>query len=222
VDDPARQDFIAKIARASVDGEHLEHDEIVAFLGLLFIAGGETTDKAMANMWWNLLNAPEQYAEVLADPSLWDAAFSETMRYTAPVTTEDRFARKEVEWHGVVIPEGAIVRVNLGAAHHDESVFADPGRFDIHRGDLQLGKELRSGGSTEDGRSGHLGFGLGKHFCIGYELARMESIIGSLLLIDRCGPPALAPEAVKSHLSLSRSLRCVVPDVPLLLPGGRG
>lgn len=220
-DDPARQDFIAKISRASVDGEHLEHDEIVAFLGLLFIAGGETTDKLMGNMWWNLLRSPEQYEQVLADPALWDAAVSETMRHSAPVTTEDRFTRAEVEWHGVVIPEGAMVRVNLGAGHHDDTVFADPARFDIHRTDLHLGKERRYGGSDEPTRSGHLGFGLGKHFCIGYELARTEAIIGSRLLVERCGPPALAPEAADSYLMLSRSLRAVVPDLPLLLNRGR-
>ena len=215
VDEPTRTDLIAKIARASVDGEHLDHEEIVAFCGLLFIAGGETTDKAMANMWWNLLHHPGQFAEVLADDVLWDSAFSETMRYSAPVITEDRFATRPVHWHGVDIPEGAMVRVNLGAAHHDETVFADPGRFDIHREDLHLARELRYGGSTEPGRSGHLGFGLGKHFCIGYELARTESVVGSRLLVERCGVPHLAPEAVGARLTIGRSMRAVTPDVTL-------
>jgi len=216
VEDPARTDFIAKIARASVDGERLDREEIVAFCGLLFIAGGETTDKAMANMWWNLLHHREQLDAVLADESLWDAAFSESMRLSAPVVAEDRFAMRDVEWHGVRIPAGAMVRINLGAANLDDTVFARPETFDIARHDLHLAKELRYGGSTEESRSGHLGFGLGKHFCIGYELARTEAIVGSQLLVERCGVPQLAPEAANAHLTLTRSMRAVVPDVPLM------
>ena len=208
VDDPARADLIAKIARAEADGERLDHDELVAFCGLLFIAGGETTDKAMSSMWWHLLTMPDVLKEVLETPALWDNAFSETMRRTAPVVSEDRFTRSGVEWHGVEIPVGARVRVMLGAAHLDESRFADPERFDLHRLDLNLGKELRYGGSTEGGRSGHLGFGLGKHFCIGYELARLESIVGSRLLVERCGVPLLDPDSGIRPV-LSRAFRAV-------------
>ncbi len=186
VDDPSRLDHIAKIARAEVDGQRLTNEEVTAFCGLLFIAGGETTDKAIANMWWNLWQDPELFAWVAANPQLWDNAFSETMRRTPAVTSEDRFTTKPVEWYGQEIPTGSRVRVSMGAAHLDPTVFNDPLRFDIERTDLHLTKELRSGVSTEPGRSGHLGFGLGKHFCIGYELARTEAIIGSRHLVERC------------------------------------
>lgn len=187
VDDPSRTDLIAKIARAEVEGFRLDHDEIVAFFGLLFIAGGETTDKAIGNMWWNVMSRPALHAEVLENHELWHAAFSETMRRTPPVIAEDRFTTRPVEWHGVEIPAGAMVRICMGSAHLDETVFADPLTFDVRRPDLHLEKELRSGGSTHPGRHGHLGFGLGKHFCIGYELARQEAVIGSRLLQERLG-----------------------------------
>ncbi|MGI9625117.1 MAG: cytochrome P450 [Acidimicrobiales bacterium] len=195
VDDPERTDHIAKIARAEVEGQRLDDNEITAFCGLLFIAGGETTDKAIANMWFNLLGRPADFEAVRRDLSLWDNAFSETMRLTPPVTSEDRFTTAPVEWYGTEIPEGARVRVSIGAAHLDETVFADPSTFDLNRQDLHLTKELRSGGSTTEGRSGHLGFGLGKHFCIGYELARREAVVGSNLLLDRCGGFEVAPGA---------------------------
>ena len=169
----------------------MSREEITAFCGLLFIAGGETTDKAIGNMWWHLLAQPELFDEVQADRGLWDNAFSEMMRRHPPVISEDRFTRSPVEWYGVEIPEGARVRVCMGAAPLDETRFADPLRFDLHRPDLHLTKELRSGQASEPGRSGHLGFGLGKHFCIGYELARTEAIIGSNLVLDRCGSPAM-------------------------------
>ena len=208
IDAETRTDLIAKIARAEAEGERLSHEELVAFIGLLFIAGGETTDKAMSSMLWCLLVEPRLLDEVLATPELWDNAFSETMRRFAPVISEDRFTRTAVQWHGVDIPQGALVRVLIGAANLDDTRFVDPERFDLHRADLHLGKELRSGGSTEPDRSGHLGFGLGKHFCIGYELARMESIIGSQLLIERRGRPRLKP-GTDVYPVISRSFRSV-------------
>ena len=178
-----------------MDGTRLEHEEIVAFCGLLFIAGGETTDKAIANMWWNLLTRPALFEAVQANPELWDNAFSETMRRTPPVISEDRFTTAPVEWYGTEIPVGARLRVCMGSAHLDDSVFADPLSFDLERGDLHLTKELRSGGSTEPDRAGHLGFGLGKHFCIGYELARTEALIGSKQLLARCADIRIADGA---------------------------
>ena len=191
VDDPERLDHIAKIARAEVDGQRLSNEEITAFCGLLFIAGGETTDKAIANMWWSLWQEPALFEHVSQNPELWDHAFSETMRRRPAVISEDRFTTGPVEWYDQEIPTGSRVRVSIGAAHLDPTVFDDPLTFDIERGDLHLTKELRSGGSTDPDRAGHLGFGMGKHFCIGYELARNEAVLGSQHLVDRC--PSLRP-----------------------------
>ena len=58
-----------------------------------------------------------------------------------------------------------------------------PRRFDIAREDLYFGKETRVG-YREEGRASHLGFGLGKHFCVGYQLARTEAVIGSQLILE--------------------------------------
>jgi pulcherriminic acid synthase len=63
-------------------------------------------------------------------------------------------------------------------------VFAEPRRFDLARPDLRLGKESRAGGRI-DAVASHLGFGLGKHFCIGYQLARAEVVLATHALLDR-------------------------------------
>ena len=194
VDGSDRNDHIAKIARAEIDGQRLTKDEITAFCGLLFIAGGETTDKAIANMWWNVLSNSEIRSVVLDDISLWDNAFTETMRRTPAVISEDRFVTKPVELHGFEIKEGDRIRACLGAAHLDPTVFADPLAFDLFRSDLHIGKENRTGVSKDPMRSGHFGFGLGKHFCIGYELARKEAVMGSEKIIETLGIPTLIPD----------------------------
>ena len=67
-------DLISKLCAAEVDGERLSVPDIKAFTSLLLTAGGETTDKAIANLWWLLLNHPEQFAAVRRDPALLDQA----------------------------------------------------------------------------------------------------------------------------------------------------
>ena len=176
-------DFISRILHAEVEGERMSQAEVEAFISLLLTAGGETTDKSIGNMWCNLLMNPDQLAAVQADPALWENAFSETMRHSFPVMAQVRTAIVDIELHGVTIPAETRVQLSIGSANHDETVFAEPARFDIHRRDLYMTKELRRG--YDDGeRFGHLGFGLGKHFCPGYEMARVEAIMGSQLLLD--------------------------------------
>jgi pulcherriminic acid synthase len=185
-------DFISRIVHASVDGHRMSMAEVQAFISLLLTAGGETTDKSIGNMWCNLLSNPDQLEDVQRDPSLWDNAFSETMRHSFPVLSQVRTALVDIELHGVTIPAGSLVQLSIGSANNDETVFADPRRFDIHRADLRMAKELRKG--YDDGqRFGHLGFGLGKHFCLGYEMARAEAVIGSQLLLDTLPDLRLAP-----------------------------
>jgi pulcherriminic acid synthase len=178
-------DLISGIAHGRTEaGERLSRQEIASFIALMMVAGGETTDRGLANFIAILLEHPEVLAAVRADPGLIDAAFSEFMRRDGVVVYEDRELRRDVEWYGRTIPARAIVRVALISANNDETVFADPRRFDLARPDLRLGKESRAGGRI-DGVANHLGFGLGKHFCIGYQLARAEIIAATRGLLER-------------------------------------
>ena len=164
----------------------------------------QLTTKLPVHVIADLFANPSVLDSVRDDPALLDACFSETMRRDPPVIYEDRFARRDVEWHGVSIRAGSRVRVCIGAAHHDESVFADPDRFDPFRSDLHLGLEHRTGRYV-DGVSGHLGFGVGKHFCVGYELARLEALSASRALLQRA--PDLRPDGPVPPLVLTRGMR---------------
>lgn len=182
-------DLISKIVQAESDGRKLTRTEIEAFISLMFVAGGETTDKAITNTWANLLRHPEQLEIVKADPERMDDAFSEMMRHSPPVMGQARVAVNDVQIHDTVIPAGSVVSISIVSANNDETIFDDPRTFDLERPDLHLGKELRMGGERQEGRRGHLGFGLGKHFCLGYEMARVETVIGSQLLLEHFGNP---------------------------------
>jgi len=178
-------DLISGISHGRTEsGERLSRQEIASFIALMMVAGGETTDRGLANFLAILLQHPDVLEQVRADSDLLDAAFSEFMRRDGVVVYEDRELNEAVTWYGQTIPAGAIVRVALISANNDETVFADPRRFDLRRPDLRLGKESRAGGRI-DGVANHLGFGLGKHFCIGYQLARMEIVTATRRLLER-------------------------------------
>ena len=188
-------DLISKIVHAEAEGQKLTLTEIQAFISLLLVAGGETTDKGIANMWTQLLLNPDQLEAVVDDHELFDAAFSEMMRHSPPVPGQLRYSINEVTFSGVTIPSNQAVYIQLASANSDETIFSDPRSFNIEREDLHLSKERKMGHHGDEGRYGHLGFGLGKHFCLGYEMARLEAVMGSALLSEKMKNPRLADGA---------------------------
>jgi cytochrome P450 len=171
------EDLLSRLLEAELDGVKMSDEEVKGFIALLLAAGGDTTDKAIANMWFHMLyTRPDQFEHVKADPTLWENVFAEMMRFDPVVHVQRRYTTREVSMHGKVIPERAMVTLSLGAGNRDDRVFADPDTFDIHRTDLHMGRENRSG-RYRDKLPGHLGFGIGQHFCMGYAMARQEAII---------------------------------------------
>ncbi len=183
------EDLVSRIVTAELGGERMNMREVKGFVALLLAAGGDTTDKAIANMWYHMLyTRPDQFEEVQRDPDLWTNVFTEMMRYDPVVHVQGRRTTCEIELHDDVLPERAPVTLYLAAGNRDERVFKDPDTYDIFRDDLHMGRELRSG-RYPDGRAGHLGFGMGQHFCMGYAMARQEAVIGSTRLLQAMKNP---------------------------------
>jgi pulcherriminic acid synthase len=177
-------DLLSRLVTAELDGQRMSMDEVKGFVALLLAAGGDTTDKAIANMWFHMLyTRPDQFEDVKANPELWEHVFAEMMRYDPVVHAQTRFTTREVELHGRVIPERAMVILYLGAGNRDDRAFADPDVFDIHRDDLHMGRENRSA-RYRDQKRGHLGFGVGQHFCMGYAMARQEAVIACTRMME--------------------------------------
>lgn len=172
------------IASADESGYRLPDEEVCSFASLLLAAGSETTEVALVNFWNVLLNHPAEMEMIRKEPSLLNSAFTEFMRRDGVIVYEDRGIAEDFEMHGQIMKKGEVVRVALLSANNDETVFKNPRKFDLYRSDLHLDRERRSGGVTEE-KVGHLGFGLGRHFCIGYMLARLEIVTVSELLLSR-------------------------------------
>ena len=65
------EDLISRIARAELNGRKMTTLEIKGFVALLLAAGGDTTDKAIANMWYHMLyTRPDQFSAVRKEPEL--------------------------------------------------------------------------------------------------------------------------------------------------------
>ncbi|MFE7437262.1 cytochrome P450 [Streptomyces tendae] len=170
-------DLLSTLCAAEVDGVRMSDEDIKAFCSLLLAAGGETTDKAIAGIFANLLAHPEQLAAVREDRSLIPRAFAETLRYTPPVHMIMRQTATDVTLSGGTIPAGATVTCLIGAANRDETRYRDPDRFDIMRDDLTTTTAFSAAAD-------HLAFALGRHFCVGALLAKAEVETGVGQLLD--------------------------------------
>ncbi|MFD4254432.1 cytochrome P450 [Amycolatopsis thermoflava] len=172
------EDLLTRLCQAEVEGHRMSDEEIKAFVSLLLVAGGETTDKATATMIRNLVDNPDQLEAVRADRSLADNVIAETLRHSGPVHMIMRQTESDVELHGTTIPAGSTCIMMLSAANRDERQFRDPDRFDIFRDDLDVAKAF-------SGAANHVQFILGRHFCVGSLLAQREMQTALNLVLDQ-------------------------------------
>ncbi len=150
-------DLTTVLIEAEVDGEHIQAGEFDSFFLLLAIAGNETTRTVTAQGMRLLLEHDEARREVIADPSLLPNVIEEMLRYNPAVMHFRRTATTDMEIRGRKIREGDKVILWYPSANRDEEVFDDADRFDIHR-------EFNE----------HLAFGVGEHYCLGANLARLQ------------------------------------------------
>ncbi|HSH01660.1 MAG TPA: cytochrome P450 [Anaerolineae bacterium] len=164
-----RDDLLTALALAEAEGDKLTENELLSTIFLLLVAGHETTVNLIANGMLALVDHPEQWARLRAEPELVPSAIEEFLRYDGPlVTTEMAFARHDFQLHGVDIPQGAMVLPAIMAANRDETVFAEPNQLDIGRTPNK-----------------HLAFGQGIHYCLGAPLARLEGVKAFEMLLAR-------------------------------------
>jgi cholest-4-en-3-one 26-monooxygenase len=153
-----RDDVASALANGMVSGERLPQFEMLSYFALLIIAGNETTRNAISGGLYALINHPEQMALLKANPAqMVKPAVEEILRWTSPVVQFSRIAAADTELHGQQIREGDIVAMFYPSANRDEEIFENPNCFDIRRDP-----------------NPHLAFGIGEHYCLGANLARLE------------------------------------------------
>ncbi|TQS20834.1 cytochrome P450 [Microbispora sp. KK1-11] len=163
-------DLVSRLVAAEEENDgRLSEAELVATLGILVLAGYETTQNLIGNALAALFEFPDQYPALTA-PEIGPArAVEEFIRYQGGIQWASfRFAREELEFGGTRLPAGAVVVPVLLSANRDASIWDEPDRLIL-------------------GRNGprHVGFGHGIHNCIGASLARLQSRIGISAILTR-------------------------------------
>ena len=152
-----KQDIISVIGNSKLDGGEIPVRELLSYFFLLVVAGNETTRNATSGGLLALIENPDQFARLKADPSLIPTAVEEIVRWTTPVIQFCRTATEDCELRGQKIREGEAFCLFYASANRDEDIYEDPFAFRVDRHP-----------------NPHLGFGIGEHFCLGANLARLE------------------------------------------------
>jgi len=174
-----RDDIVTALLTAEVDGDTLTEQDFDLFFMLLAVAGNETTRNVLSHGALALMEHPEEYRKLVANPDLMPNAVEEILRWATPVMYFRRNATTDYELRGQEIKEGDKVSIWYMSANRDEDVFDDPFRFDVERTPNE-----------------HVAFGGGgPHFCLGASLARLELRVMLTELMRRmpdmemAGPP---------------------------------
>jgi cytochrome P450 len=154
-------DFISDLIRyRNGDDQVLTLEEIAITAVNFLTAGHETTANLIANAVYQLLKN-EQWHRISEQPELIPQAIEEVLRLDSPIVGWLRYTLKDVSISDVLIPAHSRVLVLLGSANHDEALFDNPEEFILMR----------------ENKEKHISFSVGRHFCIGAALARLEAEI---------------------------------------------
>jgi cytochrome P450 len=182
------EDLASVIANAELDGAPLPDMDVMGFYLIIATAGHDTTSNSIAGGLLALLEQPDQLELLRSDPSLFDNAAVELIRYVSPVKHFMRTCQEPFTVGGVDFVPGDATLLSFASGNRDEEVFEDPFRLDVRRPNA----------------ASHLAFGFGRHFCLGAQLARMEvraffrELVGRLDSIELDGDPTFVHSTLVS------------------------
>ncbi len=151
------EDLVSRLIHAEIDGERLGYDDVLRTTLLLLVGGNETTRNTIAGGLLALLEHRMEWQGLVADPARLPIAIEEMLRWVTPIMNFRRTATRDITLRGQTIHAGQQVLMLHSSANRDEGIFARAEVFD----------------PTRDPNP-HLAFGIGTHFCLGANLARLE------------------------------------------------
>jgi len=198
-----REDLVSKLVAAK-DAGHLQtydekseyfaddgvamdlaNDELIKLMVVLLVAGNETTRNAISGTMQLLIENPGVRQELIAHPEKIPQAMEEAVRLVSPVLSFSRTVTRDTELNGQALKAGQQVLMIYPSANRDAKQFPNPDVFDIDR------------------NPHHLGFGIGPHFCLGANLARMEMRVAFEEILRRlpdmeysAGGPVIRPSSL--------------------------
>ncbi len=170
-------DLITHLAEAQIDGDRLSEREVVLTTATFVMAGVESLSSFMSMFALNLHDYPDARRRLAADPALIAPAIEESLRFNTSAQRFKRVVMQDKEFHGRKLKTGDKVALAFGSGNRDDRKFPDPDAFDIDRRP-----------------QGHLGFGSGKHFCLGSQMARLVTEVAMKRYLERVPEYSLTVE----------------------------
>ena len=160
-------DFTSALLREQEEGNLTEEEMLQTGVSLLQ-ASIDNTVHQIALVLGTLLEEPERFGRIVAEPELIPNAIEEVIRLRPRFGTIFRVAASDLTFHDLEVAEGAALYVSVRAGQRDPAAFDDPDRFVLDREPKPP-----------------LMFGHGAYNCLGQHLARLE--ISTLLqaLVER-------------------------------------
>ncbi len=156
-------DLISKLIAAEEEGERLSDVECINLVFNVLVGGVDTSQSQLAHAVRLLAEHPDQWARLVADPSLAEQAVEEALRFEPITPFTARILTEDVDYRDVTFPEGTVVMVCAFTGNRDLDDTAAGGggadTFDI---------------TADRARARPLTFGAGIHYCLGANLARAE------------------------------------------------
>jgi cytochrome P450 len=151
--------------------------QLADLLIFLFVAGYDTSKNVLTYMMRLLLERPEVYQRCAEDAAFCVPVVEEALRMFTPAFTF-RATKQDIVYRDVLIPKDTMVFFALNVAARVSADIDHPHAFDPER---KADPNLR-----------HVGFGLGKHMCLGQHIARAQLQEGIHLIAQHMHRPKLA------------------------------
>lgn len=171
-------DLLSELCTMQYGGRPIPEDEVLAYALFLFVAGVETTERTLCNLFLHLVSHPDDWQRLRHDRSLVNAAIAEALRFTPPVHALTRGVAVATTIGTQPVEPGDRILVVLGAANRDPAVFGRPDEFVLDRFQADAPRQFTAAGTI-------LSFGSGLHHCTGSMLARLEMELAVNALLDR-------------------------------------
>lgn len=162
-----REDVLAALVTASVDGRPLTVEERLGIVTVLLLGGLDTTRGMIVHIAHHLATRPDIEA-VLRKPDWWQTALDEFLRYETTVSFMARTVTQDTSLGGVALKAGDRLAVHFYSADRDAARFERPD-------ELWFDRPHRPSAA----------FGLGVHRCLGQNFARIQLAIAFEELLAR-------------------------------------
>jgi cytochrome P450 len=163
-------DFASELIAAQVaNPDDMTYREVESVIYGLSFAGHEAVTNLICNALLTLLPRRDQWDQLCADPSLIPNAVEEVVRFESSQISWRRVTTEPTTLAGVDLPAGTPVFMNFASANRQPDLFEDPDTFDIHRKNAAT----------------NISFGKGIHFCLGANLAKLETRLVLEALCER-------------------------------------